>query len=82
MNPILQMGRQTPQPPDFSALANDVRAGKVDPQKRVMEMVGNLPAAQKNLLRMALPMIGRVGRQFGASEQHIKDFEAALGKSL
>ena len=71
-NPLLQ----SLEKPNASQLLEDVKAGKVDPQEKVLSMLRENPALRSNL-QNAMPMLAALAKQAGISDAEISAFKSA-----
>ena len=71
-NPLLQ----SLEKPNASQLLEDVKAGKVDPQEKVLSMLRENPALRSNL-QNAMPMLSALAKQAGISDAEISAFKSA-----
>jgi hypothetical protein len=71
-NPLLQ----SLEKPNASQLLEDVKAGKVDPQEKVLSMLKENPTLRSNL-QNAMPMLAALAKQAGISDAEISAFKTA-----
>lgn len=82
-NPLVEMmrGSKQQQGSPMEQLLEDVKSGKADPKDEAMKRIKSLSPIQRLAFMAALPVIERVGRQFGAKDSDIDDFRQAVGGS-
>ena len=81
MNPILQQFQKNKNPApknNLDGMLADIQSGKIDPQEEVLRRVQTLNPLQKRALKAAMPMLGRVGKKFGATDDDIQAIQQAL----
>ena len=71
-NPLLQ----SLEKPSASQILADVKAGKVDPQEKVLSMLRENPTLRSNL-QNAMPMLSALAKQAGISDAEISAFKTA-----
>jgi len=81
MNPILQQFQKTNNLSSSNGIDSvlaDIQSGKIDPQEEVLKRMQTLNPLQKRALKAALPMLSRVGKKFGATDNDIQAIQQAL----
>ena len=81
MNPILrqiQKNKNSSSNNGVDSVLADIQSGKIDPQEEVLKRMQSLNPLQKRALKAALPMLGRVGKKFGATDNDIQAIQQAL----
>ena len=72
-NPLLQsLERKS----DASQILDDVKAGKIDPQQKVLEMLRSNPALRSSV-QSALPVLIAIAKQAGVNDNEINAFKTA-----
>ena len=72
-NPLLQ---SLERKPDASQVLADVKAGRVDPQTKVLEMLQSNPSLRKSV-QNAMPVLMAIAKQAGISDSEISAFKTA-----
>lgn len=72
-NPLLQ---SLERKPDASQVLADVKAGRVDPQTKVLEMLKGNPSLRQSV-QNAMPMLSALAKQAGISDAEISAFKSA-----
>ena len=70
-NPLLQ---SLERKQGASQILADVKAGRVDPQTKVLEMLQSNPALRQSV-QNAMPMLSALARQAGISDAEISAFK-------
>ena len=79
MNPILRQFQKNKTPTNnVDSVISDIQSGKIDPQEEVLRRMQTLNPLQKRALKAAMPMLGRVGKKFGATDDDIQAIQQAL----
>ncbi len=81
MNPILrqiQKNKNSSSNNGVDRVLADIQSGKIDPQEEVLKRMQSLNPLQKQALKAAMPMLGRVGKKFGATDNDIQAIQQAL----
>ncbi len=80
MNPILRQFQKNKAPKNngVDRILADIQSGKIDPQEEVLKRMQSLNPLQKQALKAAMPMLGRVGKKFGATDNDIQAIQQAL----
>jgi len=80
MNPILRQFQKNKAPKNngIDSVLADIQSGKIDPQEEVLKRMQSLNPLQKRALKAAMPMLGRVGKKFGATDNDIQAIQQAL----
>ena len=61
---------------DASQILADVKAGRVDPQAKVLEMLKSNPSLRQSV-QNAMPMLSALAKQAGISDAEISAFKTA-----
>ena len=72
-NPLLQ---SLERKQDASQILEDVKAGRVDPQAKVLAMLRENPALRSSV-QNAMPMLAALAKQAGISDAEISAFKTA-----
>lgn len=72
-NPLLQ---SLERKQDASQILADVKAGKIDPQAKVLEMLQSNPSLRSSV-QNAMPVLMAIAKQAGISDSEISAFKAA-----
>ena len=72
-NPLLQ---SLEKKQDASQILADVKAGKVDPQAKVLEMLQSNPSLRATV-QNAMPVLMAIAKQAGVSDSEISAFKTA-----
>lgn len=82
MNPILQMLKPQHPQNNITAMAQDIKSGRIDPRTEVMRMLKSMTMQDRHKLKAALPAFKAFAKRQGITDKNINAFTLELENNL